>query len=101
MTNQEIIEVVQAHESGATIEERTIGSSAIWKEISHPNWKFDLSEYRAKKTPKVLWQWVIKLSSGAIMMGNFFASEADMRKNTGPGITVIQRADWTRIEINE
>jgi len=53
MTEQEMIEVLQAHIDGKTIEIKA--GDIGWLEIKYPDWNFGRSTYRVKPVPREFW----------------------------------------------
>ena len=52
MTDQEIIEVIQAKINGRKIQKRVLGSCGSWEDDPDPKWAFCGFEYRAKPEPR-------------------------------------------------
>ena len=53
MTDQEIIEVIQAKSNGRKIQKRVLGSCGSWEDDPDPKWAFCGFEYRAKPELRV------------------------------------------------
>ena len=53
MTDQEIIEVIQAKSNGRKIQKRVLGSCGSWEDDPDPKWAFCGFEYRVKPEPMV------------------------------------------------
>ena len=54
MTHDEMIEVIQAHKEGKSIQWRLAGRGA-WTDTGKPNWNFDSKQYRVKPEPMTIW----------------------------------------------
>ena len=54
MTDEEIVEVVQAQIAGKTIECRLRACDGEWGACNHPRWRFDLRVYRTKPEPHLI-----------------------------------------------
>lgn len=66
MTDQEIIEVVQAHAAGKTIQYRNKRCSKRWDDCANndPSWDFMLTDYRVKPEPCTIW--VVTYNDGSM-----------------------------------
>jgi len=53
MTEQEMIDVLQAHLDGKTIQIKA--GDIGWVDLESPNWNFAGSKYRVKPTPREFW----------------------------------------------
>ena len=55
-TTKEIIEIIQAYEKGASIQEKEIVDDveyyAKWEDVENPLWNFENYDYRVKPKPK-------------------------------------------------
>lgn len=73
-----------------------------WLSIVGPNWD-SMYEYRlvepAKKKVK-MWQWVVEYTGRVTLTSYFYTTEKEAM-NFWCGCKVIQRADWTEIEVDE
>ena len=56
MTNQEIIDVVSAHEAGMRIEFRSRSYGLVWVTKLHENWNFIDNEYRIRPKDADKWE---------------------------------------------
>ena len=56
MTNEEMIEVIQAYADGKKIEYKALNFDYNWEVINEPPWNFSKYSYRVKAEP--LEQWV-------------------------------------------
>lgn len=54
MTHDEMIEVIQAHKEGRTIQARH-RKKHPWGDVPNPSWNFFEVQYRVKPEPKKLW----------------------------------------------
>jgi len=102
MTHEEMIAVIHAHQHGAKLEWKR-QNDFEWSEAPNPTFNFGHYDYRVAEKPaqKVnMWQWVVKrdhLSTPEITC-RFFASGEHAAEVSGA--KVIQRADWTMIEVD-
>lgn len=100
-------ELIKAWADGAEIECRSVSVNK-WVTLdgpggdTQPAW-LDGCEYRIKPQPpkKVeMWQWVYKDRDSVIYMSSgFYKNEAEAESSTCS--TILHRAEWTRIEIEE
>lgn len=70
MTDQQIIEIVQAHIDGKPIEicSKGQGQDQKWYDVVNPKWDFQNCDYRVKQEPRKPREWrVCVLSDGTIM----------------------------------
>lgn len=61
MTHDQMVEVIQAHQEGKTLEARDIGTSAWTRCRQPPSWDFRDYEYRIKPEPpkpREFWIWL-------------------------------------------
>lgn len=54
MTNQEIIDVVRAHQEGKEIWYQEKGTDE-WDRVTDPSWNFDEFNYKATEPPREFW----------------------------------------------
>lgn len=100
-------EVMLAFEEGKEIEFNRIGcANDNWQITESPSWNWSEFDYRVaqpKKRKVEKWQWVIEYEDNRryqwITIG-FYAYKSEVEADN-PGCIVIQRADWTRIEVEE
>jgi hypothetical protein len=48
-----------------------------------------------------MWQWLVRVDSGNIYASRYYTSYNEAVKNLTLGTTVLQRLDYTRIEVEE
>jgi len=84
--------------------------SAVWNRLStieqtkqYPNEEYRLVEPPKQKKTVKMWQWVIRhrRTNRVFLWDAFFQNELEARGNWDSAYDIIQRADWTEIEILE
>ena len=67
---------------------------------TNPSW-FEDFEYRIKPSKVVRWQWVSIYTSGIPQLSHHFYTKAEALNAFKNGVTVIGKAEWTRMEFDE
>lgn len=96
--------VMLAFADGMEIEFNRFGcADDNWRISESPHWNWSVCDYRIAK-PKSRkvekWQWVIQFKGCPQTLSPYFRSEREVA-DYHPSVVIIQRADWTRIEVGE
>lgn len=95
-------ELKAAHEAGKTIQQlfSDDGSEQIWSD-KFEGWHLPVDKYRIKpKTKKKMWQWIGRTKMGEVFLTEFHASKEEAQSaHNCDLVEIIQRADWTEIDI--
>jgi len=59
MTDDQILEVVQAHKEGKRIQVLAIHSDLGWQDCDNPSWDFRTTHYRVAPEPRKPREWVL------------------------------------------
>lgn len=89
MTDQQIIEIVQAHIDGKPIEICTKGQGKDekWYDIVNPKWDFQHCDYRVKQEPRKPREWWVEVPvDGSI--GRLFQFHAQLTQGGGELVRV-------------
>jgi hypothetical protein len=90
-------ELKAAYEAGETIQ---VMCSYGWEAAKTPSWSYPVEEYRVKPTTVKMWQWVVGTGGHTMLTNGFFPTVEEMEREYRLH-KVIQRADWTEIEVPE
>lgn len=85
MTEQQMIEVIQAKRDGQTIQYRKQKSVMDWAVVKDPVWDFSSCEYRVKPEPRTIW--IRTYSDGSTRV---FDNEADALRTIFPNTTLVK-----------
>jgi hypothetical protein len=89
--------------SSITAETITASGATFTPEYENSSWRRVTPEEVKGVTlhvTKRMWQWVCKSSLGKVFLTNFHENEESLAKAyTYKGVTILQRADWTEIDI--
>ena len=99
-------ELIKAWADGAEIEKKIVdvlNSRVVWRVEDRPQWH-NIEEYRIKPKEKQkvkMWQWVIhdRYYKRIWIPDEYHTNDVDALKEWSSNCTVIQRADWTEIEV--
>ena len=91
-------DLIKAWADGATIE--ALQHDGSWSICSSPNWMENVT-FRVVKERIVRWQWVSIYTSGIPQLSHYFYTEAEAMGAFKDGVTVIGKAEWTRMEFDQ
>lgn len=70
--------------------------------VEHWDFCYPPDRYRIKPDSEPVWQWLYRLPNGAIQSTvGFFPNEGSAKRSLGEACEILQRADWTEIEVYE
>jgi hypothetical protein len=81
MTDDEILEVVQAHKEGKKIQIRWKDTDVSWIAMSHdPNWDFVNVDYRVAPEPRKPREWYAEIPTDGYSVGQIFTYSRQLTK---------------------
>lgn len=93
-------ELIKAYADGAEIQYRSRAQDD-WVSTKNPAWN-EFGEYRIKPAEKVVrWQWITVCEGSKPQISRSFFTEQEVSNGFQLGVTIIGRAEWSRMEFDE